>query len=424
MSDNLLESLIDLGFDSCKALYNIVYVNNKEGWEILDNKFRGALSEKAREYYDLFKELFKYSSLDFKKIFINTNFHNVDKVYPELKRQRKEEYFDVYEFSVPIGMSIDDFEKRYNQFAQFMGCREKDISFNRLGFNVEMRIKNNKKMIFEYDEENYKSKGFKLPIGIDLKTFKTRYWDLTDPSNAHCYIAGTTRCGKSNLIRLIMCYLVEKRKCDVVLSLLNEKRVDLVDFKECKNVVNYTESVTEAKDILSDIILEIDKRHKLFSSLKGIKTIWDYRNKYKKIPIHVVVIEELSSYTGYKEFHANLRNIASRGAGAGVFLILTCQLPNADVLPNLTKNNIQTTFGGKCKDSIRSDIIVEEGNLHRLRGNGHFKVFDSKDYGTEIQSLLIKDEDVLKIANRNKKGVSVAGTTNTPDSKKSNAPKQ
>ena len=67
MSDNLLESLIDLGFDSCKALYNIVYVNNKEGWEILDNKFRGALSEKAREYYDLFKELFKYSSLDFQK---------------------------------------------------------------------------------------------------------------------------------------------------------------------------------------------------------------------------------------------------------------------------------------------------------------------------------------------------------------------
>ena len=76
---------------------------------------------------------------------------------------------------------------------------------------------------------------------------------------------------------------------------------------------------------------------------------------------------------------------------------------NKDVLPNLTKQNINTVFGGKCKDSIRSDIIVEDGELHKLRGKGHFKVFDCDDYGTEIQVLWIDDDTVEEIANKNLK---------------------
>ena len=136
--------------------------------------------------------------------------------------------------------------------------------------------------------------------------------------------------------------------------------------------------------------------------MKNVKNIWDYRKHIQKMPIRIVVIEELSSYVNDKEFHNKLKNIASRGAAAGVFLLLTAQLPNKDVLPNLTKQNINTVIGGKCKDSIRSDIIVEDGELQKLRGKGHMKIFDSDDYGTEIQALWIDDSKVDEIANRYK----------------------
>ena len=119
------------------------------------------------------------------------------------------------------------------------------------------------------------------------------------------------------------------------------------------------------------------------------------------MPVRLVVIEEMSTFEGNKEFHEALRLLAQQGAGAGILLLLTTQLPNKDTLPNLTKNNINTVIGGKCKDAIRSDIIVEDGELHKLRGRGHMKVFDSDHYGTEIQSLYINDDVVEEITSNN-----------------------
>ena len=219
---------------------------------------------------------------------------------------------------------------------------------------------------------------------------------------------------------MIICQLVSKSIRDVTLDLLNEKRVDLIEFKECKNILNYTEDTEEAYDILKLVIKDIENRYKIFSKYKGIKNIWDYRNKVEKIPIRIVVIEELSSYIDNKDFHKCITNIASRGAAAGIFLIITTQLPNKDSLPNLTKQNINTVFGGKCKDSIRSDIIVDGGELHKLKGKGHMKVFDSDEYVTEIQVFWIDDDMVdniaqnnLKISFRKNKRVLDAGTSKT-----------
>lgn len=119
------------------------------------------------------------------------------------------------------------------------------------------------------------------------------------------------------------------------------------------------------------------------------------------MPVRLVVIEEMSTFEGNNKFHEALRLIAQQGAGAGILLLLTTQLPNKDTVPNLTKNNINTVIGGKCKDAIRSDIIVEDGDLHLLRGKGHMKVFDCDDYGTEIQVFWIDDDIVERITQNN-----------------------
>lgn len=368
------------------------------------------------DYGKWFISCWTENDIDFRKLFKNMKFKNEEDVYPKLVRIEKEEYYTAYEFTVPIGMSIKDFEKKDNEFAQILNVDKKEISFERKDYNLILKCKNKKIPSFIYNEEIHKAKGFKIPVGIELNTLNLRYWDLSDPANSHCYIAGGTRCGKSTLLRLIMCFLVRKRKCDVTLDLLNEKRVDLIEFKNCKNVVGYTEDPEEGNNILLDVIEEMERRYIVFSK-KGVKNIWDYRKQISKMPIRIIVIEELSSYVTDKEFHRSLMKIASRGAGAGVFLLLTTQLPNKDVLPNLTKQNINTVFGGKCKDTIRSDIIVEDGGLNKLRGKGHMKVFDAYDYGTEIQVLYVDDETVEEIASRNRKGATTAATVITPDNK-------
>ena len=147
----------------------------------------------------------------------------------------------------------------------------------------------------------------------------------------------------------------------------------------------------------------------------------DYRNKVNKMPIRLVVIEEMSTFEGNKDFHEALRLLAQQGAGSGILLLLTTQLANKDTVPNLTKQCINSVIGGKCKDSIRSDIIVEDGELHKLRGKGHMKVFDSDSYGTEIQALYVNDSVVEEITNNNiskiKRAVRGATPTTLGDNK-------
>ena len=365
MSENLMSPLVDSIFDASKLIIN---------------------------------KLFGFNILDFRKLFEEVGLCNKSKIYPRLLKMIDEDYFKVYRFSVPIGLSIEDFEKHTEAIKQFL--KANNISIVRNDNFVDIKILTGSP-IETYDPEIHKAKGYKIPIGIDLNKHKLRYWDLADPANVNAYIAGSTRCGKSNLLRLIMTILTQKSCADIQFSLINPKRVDLIEWSQVKNVKHYSEDPGEATDILLDNVEEMKRRYILFSKHQGVKNIWDYRNKVTKMPVRLVVVEEMSTFEGDKDFHNALKLIAQQGAAAGVFLLLTTQLANKDTLPNLTKNNINTTFGGKCKDAIRSDIIVDDGNLHKLRGKGHMKVFDADDYGTEIQVLYIDDEVVEEITNAN-----------------------
>lgn len=369
MSENIFNPLVNSLFDTSKILINSI------------------------------AKVLGLNQYDFNVFFKKVGIKNKDGDYPIFYDLKYEECFDVYEFKLPPGLSLSSIKNKHEEIAQFLKVEDENLRFERRGSNVVIKIIT-KIPDAVYDPSIHKMKGYKIPIGIELNTLKVRYWDLSDSGNSHCYIAGGTRCGKSTLLRLIMCQLVSKSIRDVNLDLLNEKRVDLIEFKDCKNVLNYTEDTEEAHDILKSVIKDMENRYKIFSRYKGVKNIWDYRSKIEKMPIRIVVVEELSSYIDNKDFHKCMTNIASRGAAAGVFLIITTQLPNKDSLPNLTKQNINTVFGGKCKDSIRSDIIVDEGELHKLKGKGHMKVFDADDYGTEIQAFWIDDDMVEQIANK------------------------
>lgn len=363
-------------------------------------------------------KLLGLNTLDFKQLFKELGICNKSEQYPKLYNIINKSHFKTYQFTVPIGISINDFEKHTEAIQQFL--QVDSINIVRNNKLIEIKVLTNIPYE-EYDPQIHKAKGYKIPLGIDLDKHKVRYWDLSDGSNANCYIAGSTRCGKSNLLRLIMTVLTQKSCADIQFSLINPKIVDLVEWKQVKNVKHYTEDSTEATEILLDNIEEMKRRYILFARNKGVKNIWDYRNKVNKMPVRLIVIEEMSTFEGNKEFHEALRLLAQQGAGAGILLLLTTQLPNKDTVPNLTKQCVNSVIGGKCKDSIRSDIIVEDGELHKLRGKGHMKVFDSDSYGTEIQALYVNDTVVEEITNNNiskiKRAVRGATPTTLGDNK-------
>ncbi|HJG95932.1 MAG TPA: hypothetical protein K8V90_02365, partial [Romboutsia timonensis] len=213
--------------------------------------------------------------------------------------------------------------------------------------------------------------------------------------------------GKSYMLRLILAQMINGYPpCDIQLLLQNTKYVDLPIFKEARNTVVYNEGTNGIIEMLEDEVELMHKRYELLAK-NNCDDIGEYRKKVTKMPYRIIVIEELSSYATNdegkpnKQFYKLLEDIAARGRASGQLLILTTQLPSAEILPNRIKNNINTTIGLKCKDAIRSEIVAGPGSeLEKLQGNGHAKLFPNDQ---ELQSDLVTKEQVLEIVNRYKK---------------------
>ena len=343
---------------------------------------------------------------DFNALFRNIDFKNKDGKYVTFAGKEEAKYFEIFKFSIPIGMSVKDFKEKADVFAQFLEVDEDRLRFEGSGSMVNVKVIAKQLESREYDIDKTR-RDFKITLGIDLDTLKEVIWDFTSSNFAHCYIAGSSGGGKSYMLRLILAQMINGYPpCDIQLLLQNTKYVDLPIFKEARNTVVYNEGTNGLIEMLDEEVKLMHKRYELLAK-HGCDDIGEYRKKVTKMPYRIIVIEELSSYKNdedgkpNKRFYSLLDEISSRGRASGQLLILTTQLPTADILPNYIKNNINTTIGLKCKDAIRSEIVAGPGTyLHKLQGKGHAVLFPGDN---EFQSDKVTKEQVLEIVDRYKK---------------------
>lgn len=343
---------------------------------------------------------------DFNSLFRNIDFKNKDGKYVTFVGKEQAKYFEIFKFSIPIGMSVKDFREKADIFAQFLEVSEDRLRFEGSGSRVNVKVIAKQLESREYDIDKTR-RDFKIILGIDLDTLKEVIWEFTKSKYAHCYIASSSGGGKSYILRLILAQMINGYPpCDIQLLLQNTKYVDLKIFKEARNTVVYNEGTDGIIEMLEDEVELMQKRYELLAK-HNCDDIGEYRKKVTKMPYRIIVIEELSSYATTddgkpnRQFYKLLEDIAARGRASGQLLILTTQLPSAEILPNRIKNNINTTIGLKCKDAIRSEIVAGPGSeLEKLQGNGHAKLFPNDQ---ELQSDLVTKEQVLEIVNRYKK---------------------
>ena len=343
---------------------------------------------------------------DFNSLFRNIDFKNKDGKYVTFVGKEQAKYFEIFKFSIPIGMSVKDFREQADIFAQFLEVSEDMLRFEGSGSRVNVKVIAKQLESREYDIDKTR-RDFKITLGIDLDTLKEVIWEFTKSKYAHCYIASSSGGGKSYMLRLILAQMINGYPpCDIQLLLQNTKYVDLPIFKEARNTVVYNEGTNGIIEMLEDEVELMHKRYELLAK-NNCDDIGEYRKKVTKMPYRIIVIEELSSYKNdedgkpNKRFYSLLDELSSRGRASGQLLILTTQLPTADILPNYIKNNINTTIGLKCKDAIRSEIVAGPGTyLHKLQGKGHATLFPGE---YEFQSDKVTKEQVLEIVDKYKK---------------------
>lgn len=369
MSENILEPLVDSVLECISGVFRM----------LMDAKFD------------------KSMNIDFNKLFRNMGFKNKDEVYPKLVDRKDGEYFREFEFNIPFGMSIEDFKKKESIFAHALNVGEKDLKFVKNDYNVVIKAKKNKKRDYTYNPEEMKRKDLLIPIGYDYDE-NLILLNLFTSNNFGCYIAGSSGGGKSVTLRLILSHLVNcKSKADIQLAIVNTKRVDLKDFKYAKNTVQYQNGMQGIENFMMDQLEEMERRYTIIEKA-DCDDIWEFRQKVRKMPFRLIVIEEISAYKDNKEYQNCMEILASQGRGAGLIPILVTQLPSYEIMKNTIKSNINTIIGHKTIDEIRSEIIAgKDSGLEKLRGEGNNKLFNSTHQGVEYQGFYISKETMKDI---------------------------
>lgn len=342
----MINLFIDSIFNAAKAIENMV-LNKKYNWD---------------------------------KLFYEINLCNRSKEYPWLHHQCDDNEFY---FTIPIGLSINDFIKYKIEIATFLKINQNDLKIEYNNTLILIRI-NKQNETYNYEDYKFNEKRG-VPIGIDLDRHNIVYWDYNSSNECHLLIAGATGSGKSVCLDVVVNNLLNRK--NVELYLQDTKMVDLYKYKNRKNVKYYSEGKENIEEVLEDLVKEMNRRYKILRRVdKQFKPIF-------------IIIEELASFNPKEDkvFYKLLSEILAKGRAASIYAILTTQTPYAEILPGVLKSNINTKIGLKVNTKEASKVVCGDYDaLMNLKGKGHGKIFTGSSV-KEIQCFKIKEAPTKEV---------------------------
>ena len=306
---------------------------------------------------------------DFEPIFNETKLYNTSKAKPLLVNENNTGKTETYVFSIPTGLTINDFISRKQALAQFLKQDPRNIKIELVNNLATITIYDTSKLNFDCRSYNfdYKTKEIRIPIGISLKDFSTVYWLPTDPNQHNLLIGGSTGSGKSVCLNVIMEYLTNRDNIELYLQ--DTKYVDLVEYEEAKQTKIYNTGTDYSLETVLDLVSIMNDRYKYLKSLR-VKNI----NEAKGMKYIFYIVEELASFSPKedKEYYKALAELLAKGRACGIICILTTQAPYSEILPGILKNNINCIIGLKSRTKEASKVIIGDYDLLTgLRGKGH-----------------------------------------------------
>ncbi|WP_010093952.1 FtsK/SpoIIIE domain-containing protein, partial [Ornithinibacillus scapharcae] len=312
------------------------------------------------------------------------------KIKPNIIKTRITDEKMTFIFSVPKGVNPEDFIKKSYVFKQH---------FNDY---IDLQVENKRGILnvypkglpkeFNYDYNQLSGVNMqKLPIvcGMSLEG-KIFTFDMVE--NPHLLVAGETGSGKSGALRCILTTLIKAKSPNQLRLVLGDlKRSEFFLYKKTEHVDGVFHSASELTVPLMKVKKEMIRRGDMLDEAE-VNSIDELPNKP---PYIVVCIDEVVLLKKETFIMDLLEEISSIGRSLGVFLILSMQRPDADLLDGKLKANLTVRMGFKAQDSINAKIIGTPGSEKLeipgrmlLRINSHIQ---------EIQAPLLKNETAKKL---------------------------
>ncbi|RDU35486.1 cell division protein FtsK [Neobacillus piezotolerans] len=287
------------------------------------------------------------------------------KIFPKIRSIRSEAHSTEYVFTLPGGLDPKLLNKNFFAFQQVFGTSvslEGDVkTFLLKVFSSSLPSE------LTYNFETYEPliKGLALPIiaGMDL----SGNWIAFDlVKNPHILIAGETGSGKSTQLRSVLSTLIRALPPSrLELYLCDLKRSEFHLFRNVEHVRGVFVTPTSMEPVLNYLQREMRRRGDILDS-REVSHIDDLE---EQLPYIVLCIDEVALLQTEKKIMALVEEISAIGRALGVFLILSMQRPDRNVLDGKLKNNLTVRMGFKCADLINSRIIGTPGS-EKLKESG------------------------------------------------------
>lgn len=208
-----------------------------------------------------------------------------------------------------------------------------------------------------------------LCLGVDI-TGRPVFADLA--KMPHLLIAGTTGSGKSvGLNSFILALIARKKPDELKFVLVDPKRVEFAVYNDQSYML--TPVVTDnaqASAVLAGLVDEMERRYGLFET-ELARNISEYRQKGKKLPYIVCVIDEFADLMAAdKKVEVSVQRLAQKARAAGIHLLLATQRPSVDVVTGVLKANFPTRLSYKVASQADSRTILDMPGAEDLLGRG------------------------------------------------------
>lgn len=244
----------------------------------------------------------------------------------------------------------------------------------------------------------------------DIKEYNRKFWlgvycgrdILSKPFfldiSQHLLVAGTSGSGKSVLLHTIITSLglINKNIEFILIDPKNGAEFGIYDNSKnlsplCNNKV--IKDINEVKNITQIIIDEMQYRYDFFAK-QGVSKNSELKEPLSKI---VIVFDEVAdAFLQIKELQDDIVRIAQKARAADIHLVIATQTPNANILKQELRANIDTRIALKTQNSKGSTIIIDETGAENLLGKGDMLVKIGSDIN-RIFSPYLDSSDIKTI---------------------------
>lgn len=245
-------------------------------------------------------------------------------------------------------------------------------------------------------------KKWEIPIGKTYKDTVKHDFDITP----HLIGGGTTRYGKTNLVKSIMTSLILHNPEDVVFYLIDLKAgVEFYRYRNLPQVRRVATNIEETFELLEEAMgyLESQKEYYRDNNWSNVLDTPIKRRTFIIIDEAGDLAPEKFMSKKEKEMHGYcqwmLAHIARIGGAFGFRELFFSQYTTSDVLPRQIKQNCDAKICFKIQNDYSSEVVLGEGNtqaadLPKVKGRAIFK--DGADL-YELQVPLITDEVMQRL---------------------------